>query len=265
MRFASLGSGSSGNATVVAAGDTHVLIDCGFSLREAGKRLARLGLDVRGISAILVTHEHTDHSKGVASFAERLGTPVYMTQGTRRVLRGWDDKLGYNPIEAGSVFRLGELQVAAVPVPHDAGEPVQFVFRHNGLKLGVLTDLGSLTPRVIQAYDGCHGLLLEANYDPDLLASGPYPYFLQRRISGRLGHLSNEQAVELLLRLDTSQLRQLVMGHLSRKNNTLAKVQAALARVTKPIGQIAYACQDGGFDWRDLDPRTHLPQQLKLI
>lgn len=265
MRFASLGSGSSGNATVVAAGDTHVLIDCGFSLRETGKRLARLGLDVRRVSAILVTHEHTDHSKGVASFAERLGTPVYMTQGTRRMLRSWSDGLHFHCVEAGVAFRLGELDVTAVPVPHDAGEPVQYVFRHVGLKLGVLTDLGSVTAGVIQAYDGCHGLLLEANYDPNLLACGPYPYFLQRRVGGRLGHLSNDQAVELLERLDTSQLRQLVLGHLSRKNNTLDKVQAALARVTKPLGQVDYACQDSGLGWRDITARGDAPRQLQLI
>ncbi len=251
MRFASLGSGSSGNATVVSYGETHILVDCGFSLREAQRRLERLELCLSRISALLVTHEHGDHIRGVPLIARKLGTPVFMTGGTYH-----SRDLGTIPdlrlIREGESFSIGPVVVTPVPVIHDACEPVQYLFHCAGKTLGILTDLGSFDERVIAAYQICDGLLLEANHDRQMLAGGPYPPALKRRVAGPWGHLSNEQTTALLGLIDTSRLQHLVIGHISRKNNSVALAQAALAALDKPMGQVAYACQDAGFDWLEL-------------
>lgn len=251
LRFASLGSGSSGNATVVSDGHTHILIDCGFSARETDRRLRRLQLDLPSISAVVVTHEHGDHIRGVPLIARKCGLPVYMTPGTYHAR-----SLGAIPhlqlIRNCESFRLGNITVQPVPVPHDAREPVQFLFFCAGKKLGVLTDLGSVNQAVLDAYQACDALLVEANHDRQMLASGPYPLALKRRVAGPWGHLSNEQTAALLEQIDTSCLQHLVVGHISRKNNSLALAQAALASLTKPLSIAAFACQDEGFGWLEL-------------
>lgn len=251
MRFASLGSGSSGNGTLVSHGDTHLLIDCGFSLKDAQRRIERLGLCLSQLSAVLVTHEHADHIKGVPALARKHGTAVYMTPGTFH-----SRDLGRIPelrlIHNYESFSVGELQVQPVAVPHDAREPAQFVFRTDGKSLGVLTDLGSVTSHVIDAYDGCVALLVEANHDRQMLAEGPYPPSLKSRVSSPWGHLSNEQTVSLLQQMDTSALKHLVVGHISQKNNSLDLAKRALGTVGKTLGSVYYACQEQGFDWIDL-------------
>lgn len=249
--FASLGSGSSGNATVVSDGHTHLLVDCGFSARETASRLNRLDMELGDISALLVTHEHSDHIRGVPLLARRCGIPVYMTRGTFEAR-----SLGSIPnlflISASEPFSLGEIIVQPVPVPHDACEPVQYLFHHAGRTLGVLTDLGSIDQDVLDAYYSCDALLLEANHDRRMLASGPYPMSLKRRVGGPWGHLSNEQAVAFLEQIDTDRLQHLVVGHISRKNNSVALAKEALARLTKPLCPPAFACQDEGFGWLKL-------------
>lgn len=251
LRFASLGSGSSGNATVVSDGQTHILIDCGFSAREADRRLRRLQLDLSSISAVVVTHEHGDHIRGVPIIARKYGLPVYMTPGTYHAR-----SLGAIPqlqlIRDCASFQIGRIRVQPVPVPHDAREPVQFLFLCAGKKLGVLTDLGSINQAVIDAYQACDALLVEANHDRQMLTSGPYPLALKRRIAGPWGHLSNEQTAALLEQIDTSSLQHLVVGHISRKNNSLALAQAALASLRKPLAMATFACQDNGFGWLEL-------------
>lgn len=251
IRFASLGSGSSGNATVVSHEHTHILIDCGFSLKEAQRRIERLGLSLRQLDAVIVTHEHSDHLKGVPVLARKHKLPVYMTPGTYH-----SRELGHLPdlqlIHNYQPFNIGGLQVQPVAVPHDAREPAQYLFRSQTHTLGVLTDLGSVTTHVLAAFDGCDGLLLEANHDRLMLASGPYPPSLKSRVASPWGHLSNEQTAALLQQMDTSRLRHLVVGHISQKNNSRELTQRALAAVDKPLGQIYFACQDEGFDWIDL-------------
>jgi len=219
VRFASLGSGSRGNATLVEAGSTRLLVDCGYSRRELERRLALAGVDPESIDAILITHEHADHVKGVGAVARRYGLPVWCTRGT---WRGFD--MGevarlhlFTPQVDG--FRIGDLGVRPYPVPHDAREPVQYVFEADRRRLGVLTDTGSLTPHILERLDGVDALLLECNHDPGMLASGPYPPRLQARVGGALGHLSNGQAAHLLSRLEHAKLRHLVAAHLSEKNN----------------------------------------------
>jgi phosphoribosyl 1,2-cyclic phosphodiesterase len=248
MRFASLGSGSRGNATLVEWAAGSLLIDCGFSVRETESRLQRLGKQAQELSAILVTHEHGDHIKGVAALARRYRLPVYMTPGTyhsRNLGELPDLRLirGYTP------FELNGLAVTPVAVPHDAREPAQFVFEYAGRRLGILTDLGSITPHVESCYQGCDAMVLEANHDPAMLASGSYPYSLKQRVGGQWGHLSNHQAAGFLQRLDTARLQHLVVAHISQQNNTLALAQTALAPVTADIRQVTFACQNQGFDW----------------
>jgi phosphoribosyl 1,2-cyclic phosphodiesterase len=255
VRFASLGSGSSGNATVVSSGETHLLVDCGFSGRETQRRLQRLGLELADISALLVTHEHGDHIRGVPTIARQWGMPIYMTRGTRAAVK-WKDAPGAHAnihrVLADERFDLGDITVHPVPVPHDAREPVQYCFSARGKSIGLLTDLGSYSDGVVAAFSGCHALLLEANHDTHMLAYGSYPYPLKRRVAGPWGHLSNDQAASLLSMMDTVRLQHLVVGHISRKNNDLELVKKAFAQIQIPQAQIAFACQDEGFGWLDV-------------
>jgi len=251
MRFASLGSGSRGNATLVEWPAGMLLLDCGFSVKETELRLQRLGRSPSDLSAILVTHEHSDHIKGVAALARRYQLPIYMTPGT------YDSRdLGALPdlrlIHAYAPFELNGLQVQPVAVPHDAREPSQFVFQYQQRRLGVLTDLGSITAHVEACYQNCDAMVLEANHDPVMLASGSYPSSLKQRVGGQWGHLSNQQAAGFLQRLDTARLQHLVVAHISQQNNSLSVVQAALASVTAEVRRVTYACQDQGYDWLEL-------------
>jgi phosphoribosyl 1,2-cyclic phosphodiesterase len=248
FRFASLGSGSRGNATLVNWGQAHLLIDCGFSVRETEQRLERFDLCPEDLNAILVTHEHTDHIKGVAALARRYALPVYMTPGTY-FSRSMGDLPDLRLIQSYAPFELDELRVLPVAVPHDAREPAQFVFEYTGRRLGILTDLGSITPHVEACYQDLDAMVLEANHDPIMLASGSYPPSLKQRVGGHWGHLSNQQAAGFLQRLNCERLQHLVVAHISQQNNSLDVAQAALAPVTAAIQQVTYACQNQGFGW----------------
>lgn len=248
MRFASLGSGSKGNATVVEAGSTKVLVDCGFTIKETVKRLAKLGLTPSQIDAILVTHEHADHLKGAMPFSRKFSIPVYMTAGTAKQGKV-DDCDALNLFNLHQPFTVGDLSVNPVPVPHDAREPCQFVFEFNGQVLGILTDLGSLSSHVIAEYKECDALLLEANHDLDMLARGPYPPSLKRRVGGVWGHLNNHQTMSLLEQVNQTRLKQLVLGHISEKNNSVDLVQKALDEANCTFDNVIIAEQSFGFDW----------------
>ncbi len=253
FRFASLGSGSRGNATLVEADGTRLLIDCGFAARDFAVRCEALGFDPGCIDAILVTHEHGDHVRGVGAVARRFGIPVWMTPGTRAAA----DPGRVAAIELfhshGGAFRIGPIEVQPVPVPHDAREPTQFVFGCRGQRLGLLTDLGSITPRVVDAFDGLDALLLECNHDPAMLASGPYPPSLQARVGGRFGHLANAQAAELLAAVEQRRLSHLVAAHLSEKNNAPALARAALESACRDFdGCLSLLVQDRASGWFEL-------------
>lgn len=252
LRLASLGSGSKGNGTLVEAGSTCVLVDCGFSIRDTEARLARLGRTPADLSAVLVTHEHSDHGRGVVPLARKYGIPVMLTAGTARAL-GPEGLRDVRLISAHEAFILGALQVTPVAVPHDAREPVQFVFSSGGRRLGVLTDLGSITPHVVASFSQCDGLLLEANHDPEMLARGPYPPALKRRVGGDWGHLSNGQCAQLLARVERQRLQVLILGHISQHNNTVALVADAVAPWRDGLHNVHYACQSQGFDWQLID------------
>jgi len=252
MRFASLGSGSRGNGTLVASDNTCLLIDCGFALKESISRLARLGLKPEDLDGILVTHEHSDHASGVAALSRRYSIPVFLSHGTAAsgLFESAHQLLSFN---AGDNFFIGNIHVQGVPVPHDAREPVQYRFDCGELALGVLTDVGSLTPFLINAYGGCTGLLLEFNHEPELLRRSAYPAPLKRRVGGDFGHLNNQQAAGFLQQVDTDSLRVLVAGHLSQQNNTTDFAHKALQGVALPNSvEVVMACQSEGFDWISL-------------
>lgn len=253
MRFASLGSGSRGNAALVEAGTTRLLLDCGFSARETERRLARLGREPGELDGILVTHEHRDHIAGVGALARRYRLPVWMTPGTQRQTAAFGELPETALFSCHDPFSVGDLLVEPFPVPHDAREPSQFVFSDGGRRLGVLTDAGRSTPHMAALLERCDALLLECNHDAAMLAEGPYPEPLKARVAGDHGHLSNAQAAELLARLDGSRLQHVVALHLSEENNRPELARQALAAVLGCDPEwLAVADQEAGLDWRDV-------------
>jgi len=252
MRFASLGSGSQGNALLVEAGGTKLMVDCGFGLKDCATRLERLGLQADDLDAILVTHEHGDHIGGVARFAARHGTPVWLTHGTARHLEA-QDSLTVRHIEGYSRFAIGDLEIAPFPVPHDASEPAQFVIGDGVRRLGILTDAGSVTAHMVDMLSGCQGLFLECNHDEALLRQSDYPPSLIERVAGDWGHLSNVAAADLLQRIAGSHLQHVVAAHLSQQNNRPELARKALSGALGCAPEwIAVANQGDGLDWRQL-------------
>lgn len=254
MRFASLGSGSQGNALIVDAGETRVMVDCGFSTKMATARLARLGAAPDDLAAILVTHEHGDHVGGVFALARRHRLPVYLTHGTHAAAsRGVASLPECRVIDGHTPFAIEDLEVTPFPVPHDAREPVQYAFGDGLHRLGVLTDTGSITPHIVDVLQACDALVLECNHDHAMLAASRYPSALKQRIAGRFGHLENQQAATLLRRIDAGRLQHLVAAHLSQENNRPELAVRALASALDCGDEwIGVADQDGGFGWRQL-------------
>ena len=255
MRFACLGSGSEGNGLIVESGTTRVLLDCGFSIRETLFRLDRLGLAPHDLSAIVVTHEHSDHIAGVTRLANKYQLPVYLSHGSCHFLRTLDQTPHtVTIIDSHTAFAIGDLWVEPFPVPHDAREPIQFVFGDGVCRLGVLTDTGMITPHIVQILSGCDGLMLECNHDREMLANGPYPPGLKQRVGGRYGHLDNAAAAALLREIDTTRLRHVIAAHLSQKNNSPQLARSALAEALCCAPDwIDIADQALGFNWRSLD------------
>ena len=254
MRFACLGSGSEGNAVVVEAGRSRVLLDCGFSIKETVFRLARLGLTPADLSGIVITHEHSDHIGGVFRFANKFKLPVWLTHGSLTYLSNLDQLLlDARVIDSHDAFAVGDLYIEPFPVPHDAREPIQFVFSDGQHRLGVLTDTGMITPHITQMLSGCDALVLECNHDANMLANGPYPTSLKQRVGGRFGHLDNNAAADLLRSIDTQQLTHLIAAHLSHKNNLPELARAALAKALSCAEDwIGIADQNLGFEWRSI-------------
>lgn len=251
MRFASLGSGSKGNATLVETEQSCLLIDCGFTIKETERRLARLGRRADDLSAILVTHEHSDHIKGVLPLARKYGIPVFSSFGTAdygemRKFAHWQ------PLQLGRHIDIAGIDVLPVAVPHDAREPCQFVLCHRKKTFGLLTDLGSITPFVREQYEHCDALLLECNHDVPMLQQGPYPASLKRRVGGDWGHLNNEQAADLLNSVTVERLQHVVMAHLSEQNNTPDLARAAVVPSLASSEALLSADQEAGFGWLDI-------------
>lgn len=253
MRFASLGSGSRGNALVVEVKQTRLLLDCGFGIREMGARLSRLDLQPEDITGILITHEHADHIGGAVRFARRFELPVWLTHGTFTNHALAQTLPDIRLIDGYSAFQADEIEVQPFHVPHDAREPVQYAFSSGNRRLGVLTDAGGSTPHIEAILSGCDALVLECNHDPDMLREGPYPPMLKQRVAGRFGHLDNGMAARLLATLDSSKLQHLIAAHLSEKNNTPELARAALSGVLNCESEwVGVADQAEGFGWRQV-------------
>jgi len=259
VRFASLGSGSEGNALVVQAAcgvggsRSSVLVDCGFGLREAQRRLQALDVAPDALAGILVTHEHGDHVSGVFRLARAHRIPVYLTHGTWQAVAAMPGAADceHRFIDPGKAFEIEGIGIEPVAVPHDAREPVQFVLDSGRSRLGVLTDLGHGTAHVLRAYSGLDAIVLECNHDPGLLASNPrYPPALKRRIGGLYGHLSNEAAAEIAAAINGPSLRRIVAAHLSAHNNRPELARAALAAALGASpDDIRVARQQEGLAW----------------
>ncbi len=253
MRLCALGSGSRGNATLIDSGNTRLLIDCGFAARELEERAQQADFCLTELDAILVTHEHGDHIRGVGAVSRRYQVPVFSTHGSLR--SGKCGKLTQNQTISPHAenFSIGDIEVQPVAVPHDAAEPCQFIFKAANKRLGILTDLGCITPLIKQAYQQLDMLLLECNHDTQMLHDGPYPPALQRRVGGDYGHLNNQQAMTLLEQMDLPALQQLVIGHLSEKNNHPEKVmQAVEERVVALIDRYEILQQDEISNWFEI-------------
>lgn len=252
LRFSSLGSGSRGNATLVEAGRTLVMIDCGFSVNETIARMARLGREPSDLSGILITHEHGDHIAGLARVARRFEIPVWLSAGTRRGLPDAGLPVA-TEIRPGERFAIGDLDIQSVAVVHDSREPAQYVLSDGARRVGVLTDVGCVTPEVEAAFSGLDALFLECNHDFGMLQDGPYSNKLKKRVGGRYGHLNNGQAADLVRAVDTSRLQHLVAAHISEKNNTPELARAALAdAMACGVDWIVAAHQSRGLDWREV-------------
>jgi phosphoribosyl 1,2-cyclic phosphodiesterase len=253
MRFVSLGSGSGGNATLIEAEGTRILLDCGFAARELERRIEPLDVPLDTLDAILVTHEHMDHIQGVGPLARRYKIPVWMTAGTYRQGRcGEVPQLELFNAHSGS-FSIGAIEVTPFPVPHDAREPVQFLFASASGRLGVLTDSGHWTPHILDLFRDCDALMLECNHDSHMLAIGPYPPALQRRVGGAMGHLSNEQAAEFVQRIGAERLQHLLAVHLSEKNNAPQRVKETLLERSPDLqGRLSLALQGEVTPWFEI-------------
>lgn len=253
MRFASLGSGSRGNALLVEAGTTRVLVDAGFGPREMSRRLERLGLTVEDVDAVLVTHEHSDHVGGVFACARRFDWAVLLTHGTLAACPDDGADVRTTIIDSHRPLPIGDISVHPFPVPHDAREPVQFMLADGAKRLGVLTDAGHVTPHMVAMLDACDALVLECNHDAQMLLQGSYPVALKRRIGGPWGHLDNAAAASLLSQVGRSRLRHVVAAHVSKENNSPQLARAALsAALGCEQDWIGVATQEDGFAWRDL-------------
>jgi phosphoribosyl 1,2-cyclic phosphodiesterase len=257
LKFASLGSGSEGNALLISAASgatcTTVMLDCGFAIRETERRLARFGMTPKDLSGIVVTHEHTDHVGGVFKLARRYRIPVWISHGTCQAVRHDTDGVEIQICRDGDLLAIGDLELQPYTVPHDAREPIQYVATDGRMRLGVLTDAGHATAHMIAVLGGCDALMLECNHDREMLANSAYPPSLKRRVGGAYGHLSNETTGQILAALDQSKLRTVVGAHLSRQNNTPELARKALCgALGASPAEVRIACQDDGFDWIDL-------------
>jgi phosphoribosyl 1,2-cyclic phosphodiesterase len=257
LRFTSLGSGSSGNATVIeaqphaGARPTRLLVDCGLPPRQLTARLAARGLLVSDIDAVFVTHEHSDHVGGVLALQRRHGTPVWASAGTwARACANVDPAPDGHLARDGEPIVVGALTILPFAVPHDAAEPLQLTCSDDQHRIGILTDIGEPTDAVVRALQGCDALLLEANHDPAMLAASAYPPWLKRRIAGQHGHLANAQSATLLDACRHRGLRHVVAAHLSQQNN---RPEMALAALAGALGtaqtQLSVADAASGCPW----------------
>lgn len=252
LRFKSLGSGSTGNATLIEVtgrSPTRLLVDCGLGLRQLSSRLAEAGLADEAIDAIFITHEHSDHIGCARQFALRHRVPVWMSRGTCEGIGSPDFDGLLQTASDGQPISLGDLQIMPFTVPHDAREPLQLTCTDGATKLGVLTDLGHATAHLLAHLTNCDALLLECNHDTDLLSQSAYPPFLKKRVGGLYGHLSNAAAAAIARSVAHAGLKVLVAAHLSQQNNRPDLVRQAMGEVMGSRAEVVVAHATAGTRW----------------
>lgn len=263
MRFTVLGSGSGGNAAVIESGGTRLLVDAGLSAKQLVLRLRRVGIEPDTLNGILLTHEHGDHVSGLRVLMKSLSVPVYATPSTSHVVRENLGPISWKLFECGSRFEIGDLQIESFAVPHDAVEPVGFVFRRDDRAIGFVSDAGHVTRRVTECLSGVQALFIEANYDDELLeADTRRPWSTKQRISSRHGHLSNAQSAALVAELIPLGLERVVLGHLSRDCN---KPDLALAAMSSLGIEVTCACQHEPTAWHEASLAESENDELKIV
>jgi len=271
VRFRVLGSGSSGNATLVESPLTRILIDAGLGPREMADRLLSCGIDPASLAGIVLSHEHTDHARGAAAFSRKWGVRLLGSRGTYAAAGfGAEEIAGYDVLEPGVPRPVGDLTVTGIAIPHDAAGPLAFVTAWNGCTLGHATDLGHVSRGLVDGFRDCEAVLIESNYDPGMLAEGSYPWSLKERILGRYGHLSNGDVATYLGRGLGESCRRVVLAHLSQKNNhpEVARMSAesALRRLGRTEVQLEITGPEGTGWFAVARPASGRgPQQLRLF
>jgi phosphoribosyl 1,2-cyclic phosphodiesterase len=255
VEFAILGSGSAGNATLAKTERINLLIDAGLSAKQLQMRIEQMGLD--RIDAILITHEHGDHVRGLKTLLKKSTIPLYATAATAHVLRQSGIEACWKTFDAGQSFSIGDAEIQSFAILHDAVDPVGYVIRSASKNFGIISDAGHVTDSVTQHLQGLHGIYLEANYDDELLAADTKrPWSIKQRISSRHGHLSNKQAAELLQSIGHQHLRHVVLGHLSGDCNdsqlATTTMKNALAGKGLVDVEVCCACQDEPRGWWQL-------------
>lgn len=225
LYFASLNSGSNGNCYYIGNENEAVLVDAGISCREIQKRMNRLGLDMGKIKAIFISHEHTDHTRGVATLSKKFRLPVYITKTTLLFSGLWLEKEFISDLQLSTEMRIGDLRIIAFSKTHDAADPSSFTISCCGTTVGVFTDIGKVCDEVKNQFKKCHAAFLESNYDTKMLEEGGYPWHLKQRIRGGKGHLSNTEALHLFRESASPHLSHLLLSHLSQNNNCPKLVQ----------------------------------------
>jgi phosphoribosyl 1,2-cyclic phosphodiesterase len=263
LRFRVLGSGSTGNATLVEGDGTAILIDAGLGPRSLAERLQSAGVDPASLRAIVVSHEHGDHARGAAAFSAKWGVRLCGSRGTYAAAGfGACEIAGYDVLEAGATRCFGSVSVTAVPVPHDAAGPLAFVVTANGDRLGHATDFGHVSPALVRAFRACDAVLMESNYDPGLLRDGSYPWSLKERILGPLGHISNRDVARYLAEGLGESCHTVVLAHLSQSNNhpEIARMAAeeSLRRRGRSEVRVALTGPEG-TGWIDVSPPRPVP------
>ena len=242
VRICVLGSGSRGNSTWVRTEKTRLLVDAGFGRKAVAARLSAVGECVDGCDAILISHEHQDHISGLRSLALRLKAPIYISAATRDAIR-WDPRItAFEPFTPGETFTIGDVLIHPFSVPHDAADPVAFTFEAEGIRVGVVTDLGYIPEVVKQRVRGCHCLVFESNHDLDMLKVGPYPWFVKQRVMSRHGHLSNHATAAFLGEDYDGAAQVLVLAHLSETNNhpEIVRLSATEALTRRAAGAFEF-------------------------
>lgn len=267
LQIASLNSGSNGNCYYIGTEEEAVLVDAGISCRETEKRLKRLGLAIKKIKAIFISHEHGDHITGLPGLSKKYQIPVYITKNTYAESRLPLEKHLVNTFQPHQPINIGKLVVTGFPKFHDAADPYSFVVASSAVKVGVFTDIGIACDQVIHHFKQCHAVFLEANYDEAMLENGRYPYHLKKRIRGGMGHLSNAQAFQLFKNHRPAFLSHLILSHLSKNNND-PELVASLFQPHANNTEIIIASRYNETEVyyihaKNLPVKNHLKQQVK--